>query len=54
MLDALLGFVFDIVLSAVGTLIAKMFGVDDAAEAGGVIVGIGILTIGFAIAVWGH
>jgi len=54
MLDALFGFVFEMVLSLVGTAIAKLFGADDAADAGGVIVGIGILAIGFAIAIWGH
>ncbi|WP_164933806.1 hypothetical protein [Bradyrhizobium guangzhouense] len=54
MLDALFGFVFDLVLSLVGTAIAKLFGADNAAEVGGAIVGIGILAIGFAIAVWGH
>ncbi|MBC9883784.1 hypothetical protein G8O24_41655 [Bradyrhizobium sp. INPA01-394B] len=54
MLDALLGFVFDLILNAVGYVIAKLFGADDAAEAGSVIVGIGILAIGVAFAIWGQ
>lgn len=54
MLDALFGFIFEMVLSAIGTVIATLFGVDDAAEVGGVIVGLGILAIGIAISVWGH
>jgi hypothetical protein len=54
MLDALLGFVFEMVLSLVGTAIAKLFGADNAAEAGAVIIGLGIIAIGLAIAVWGN
>jgi len=54
MLDALLGFVFELVLNLVGTAIFKLFGVDNAAEAAGVIIGLGILAIGFAVALWGH
>ena len=54
MLDALLSFIFEFVLNAVGFVIAKLFGADDAAEAGRVIVGLGILAIGLAIAIWGH
>lgn len=54
MLDALLGFIFDIVLSAVGTVIAKLCGVEDAAEFAPVVIGLGFLAIGVTIAVWGH
>ena len=54
MLDALLGFIFEMVLTAVGTVIGKVFGVDDAAEFATVIIGLGIIGIGVAIAVWGH
>ncbi|WP_234682839.1 hypothetical protein [Bradyrhizobium monzae] len=54
MLDALLGFIFDIVLSAVGTIIAKLCGVEDAAEFAPVVIGLGLIAIGFAAAVWGH
>jgi len=45
MLDALFGFVFEMVLNLVGAAIAKLFGADDVAEAGSIIVGIGILAI---------
>jgi len=54
MLDALFSLVFDIVLSAVGTAIVKLFGADNAAEIATVIIGIGLLAIGFIVAVWGH
>lgn len=54
MLDALLGFVFEMVLGLVGTAIAKLFGADNAAEAGAAIIGIGIIAIGFAVSVRGH
>jgi len=54
MLDALLGFIFDIVLTAVGTLIAKLFGVEDAADFAPVVIGLGFIGIGVAAAVWGH
>jgi len=54
MLDALLGLIFDLVLSAVGTAIAKLFGVADAAEFAPVVIGLGFVAIGFAVAVWGH
>jgi hypothetical protein len=54
MLDALFGLIFDVVLSVVGTLIAKLFGVDDAADFGPVIVGLGLIGFGIAAAVWGH
>ncbi|WFU77393.1 hypothetical protein QA645_22835 [Bradyrhizobium sp. CIAT3101] len=54
MLDALLGLIFDIVLSAIGTVIAKLFGVADAAEFAPVIIGLGFIGIGVAAAVWGH
>jgi hypothetical protein len=54
MLDAILGLVFDIVLSAVGTAVAKLFGVDDAAEFAPVVIGLGFIGIGVAAAVWGH
>jgi uncharacterized membrane protein len=54
MLDALFSLVFDIVLSAVGTAIVKLFGVDNAAEVATVIIGIGLLAIGFIVAVWGQ
>ncbi|MBR0691365.1 hypothetical protein JQ594_36005 [Bradyrhizobium manausense] len=54
MLDALLGFIFDLVLSAVGTVIVKMFGVDNAAEVATAIIGLGFIAIGLAVTVWGH
>jgi hypothetical protein len=54
MLDALLGFIFEMVLSAVGTVIAKLCGVDDAAEFAPVVVGLGFIGIGVAAALWGH
>ena len=54
MLDALLGAIFDIVLSAVGTAIVKLFGVEDAAEVATVIISLGLIAIGFIAAVWGH
>jgi hypothetical protein len=54
MLDALFGFVFDIVLSAVGVAIAKVCGADNADEAGPVIIGLGLIAIGVAVALWGH
>ena len=54
MLDALLGLIFDIDLSAIGTVIAKLFGVEDAAAFAPVVIGLGFLAIGFAAALWGH
>jgi hypothetical protein len=54
MLDALFSLVFDIVLSAVGTAIVKLFGADNAAEIATVIIGIGLIAIGFIVAVWGQ
>jgi len=54
MIDALLGLIFDVVLSAVGTVIAKLFGVNDAADVAPAIIGLGFIGIGFAVAVWGH
>jgi len=54
MLDALLGAIFEMVLSAVGTAIVKLFGVDNAAEVATVIIGLGFIAIGFIAAVWGH
>ena len=54
MLDALLGFIFEMVLDVVGTAIVKLFGVDNAAEVASVIIGLGILALGFVVAVSGH
>jgi hypothetical protein len=54
MLDALLGMIFEIVLSAVGTFIVKLFGVENAAEIATVIIGLGVIALGFAVALWGH
>ena len=54
MLDALFNLVFDIVLNAVGTAIVKLFGADNAAEIATVIIGIGLIAIGFMVSVWGH
>ena len=54
MFDALFSLIFDIVLSAVGTAIVKLFGADNAAEIAAVIIGIGLIAIGFMISVWGH
>ncbi|MDN3273635.1 hypothetical protein QWJ07_05220 [Frankia sp. RB7] len=54
MLDALFGLVFDIVLSTIGTAIVKLFGLDNAAEIAAVIIGIGLIAIGFLVSVWGH
>ena len=53
MLDVLLGFIFDVLLSAVGTVIVKMFAVDNAAEVTTVVIGLGLIAIGFAVTVWG-
>ncbi len=54
MLDALLGAIFEIVLSAVGTAIVKLFGLENAAEIATVITGLGLIAIGFTVTVWGH
>jgi hypothetical protein len=54
MVDALFGLIFDILLSAVGTVVAKLFGVEDAAEFAPVVIGLGSIGIGVAAAVWGH
>jgi hypothetical protein len=54
MLDALLGMIFEMVLSAVGTLIVKLFSVENAAEIATVIIGLGFIALGFAAALWGH
>ncbi|WP_298877707.1 hypothetical protein [uncultured Bradyrhizobium sp.] len=54
MLDALFGLIFDVVLSAVGTAVAKLFGVEGAADFGPVVVGLGLIGFGVAAAVWGH
>ncbi|WP_129275738.1 hypothetical protein [Bradyrhizobium betae] len=54
MLDALLGMFFEMVLSAVGTFIVKLFGVENAAEIATVIIGLGFIVLGFAVALWGH
>ncbi|MDH6259059.1 hypothetical protein [Bradyrhizobium sp. BR13661] len=54
MLDALFGFIFEIVLSAVGTVIAKLFGVEDAVDFAPGVIGLGLIGIGVAAAVWGH
>ncbi len=54
MLDALFSFVFDIVLSAIGTAIVKLFGLDNAAEIAAAVIGIGLIAIGFTVALWGH
>ncbi|WP_271672036.1 hypothetical protein [Bradyrhizobium sp. CCBAU 51627] len=54
MLDALLGFVFEMVLNVVGTAIVKLFGVDNAAEVASVVIGLGILVLGVILVVWGH
>ena len=54
MLDALFGLIFDVVLSAIGTVIAKLCGVEDPADFAPVVVGLGLIGIGVAAAVWGH
>ena len=54
MLDALLGFIFEMVLNAVGTAIAKLFRVDNAAEVAIAVIGLGSIAIGVAVTVWGH
>lgn len=54
MLDALFSLVFDFVLSAVGTVIARLCGADNPAEAATVIIGIGLLALGVVVAVWAH
>jgi len=54
MIDALFGFIFDIVLTAVGTLIAKLFGVEDPVDFAPVVIGLGFIGFGVAAAVWGH
>jgi hypothetical protein len=54
MLDALIGEILEMVLTLVGAAIVKLFGVDNALEITGVVVGLGFLGIGVGIAVWGH
>ena len=54
MLDALFGLIFEVVLSAVGTVIAKLFGVEDAADFAPVVIGLGFIGIGVAAALCGH
>ncbi|MET3906954.1 hypothetical protein ABID59_001285 [Bradyrhizobium sp. S3.3.6] len=54
MLDALLSLVFDIVLSAVGTAIVKLFSLENAAEIATAIIGLGFIAIGLTAALWGH
>jgi hypothetical protein len=54
MLDALLGMIFEMVLSAVGTFIVKLFGVENAAEMATVIIGLGFIALGCAVTLWGH
>jgi hypothetical protein len=54
MLDALLGMIFEMVLSAVGTAIVKLFSLENAAEIATVIIGLGFIAIGFTAALWGH
>jgi len=54
MLDALLGLIFEVVLSVVGTVIAKLCGVEDAAEFAPVVIGLGVIGIGVAAALWAH
>ncbi|MCK1396003.1 hypothetical protein [Bradyrhizobium sp. 1] len=54
MLDTLLGVIFEMVLSAVGTFIVKLFSVENAAEIATVIIGLGFIALGFALALWGH
>ncbi|MBR1086433.1 hypothetical protein JQ621_02975 [Bradyrhizobium manausense] len=54
MLDALFGFIFELVLNAIGTVVAKLCGVEDAADFAPVVVGLGLIGIGVAVTVWGH
>ena len=54
MLDALLSFVFEMVLSLVGTAIAKLVGADNAEDFAPVVIGLGFIGIAVAAAIWGH
>lgn len=54
MLDALLGAIFEMVLTAVGTAIVKLFSLENAAEIAAAIIGLGFIAVGFTVAVWGH
>jgi hypothetical protein len=54
MLDALLGMIFEMVLSAVGTAIVKLFSVENAAEIATAIISLGFIAIGLTAALWGH
>jgi hypothetical protein len=53
MLEALVSLMFDLVLSAVGTVIARLCGADNTAEAATVIIGISLLALGIVVSVWG-
>lgn len=54
MLDALLGAIFEMVLSVVVTAFVKLFSPENAAEIAAAVIGLGLIAIGFAAAVWGH
>jgi hypothetical protein len=54
MLDALLGMIFEMVLSAVGAAIVKLFSLENAAEIATAIIGLGFIAIGLTAALWGH
>ncbi|GLR87854.1 hypothetical protein [Bradyrhizobium iriomotense] len=54
MLDTLLSAIFEMVLSAVGTAIVKLFGVENAAEVATAIIGLGFIAIGLTAALLGH
>ncbi len=54
MLEALLGWIFEVVLGVVGIVIAKLFGAENPADAAAAVIGLGFLAIGAAVVVWGH
>jgi hypothetical protein len=54
MLDALLGAIFEVILTAVGRAIVKLFSLENAADIATASIGLGFIAIGFAAAVWGH
>lgn len=54
MLDALLGAIFEMVFSLVVTAFVKLFSLENAADIAAAVIGLGLIAIGFAAAVWGH
>ncbi|WP_280096629.1 hypothetical protein [Bradyrhizobium sp. SSUT18] len=54
MLQSLLGAIVEMLLIAAGEAIAKLFGLENAAELAAVIIGIGFIGIGFTAYLLGH